>query len=363
MRFPVPVLFAAALLAAGTAAADTAPAPVPGDTGISSLVYLDFAQSRSVQDDAAGKTPGSVDVDPTGPGFDISRFYIGVYHVFDDTWSVKLLPFYTSTAAAGTPSWYIKEAYLQGTFDDWARLRAGTAPQPWIPYVEKIYGYRFVEETLVERESIGNTADIGGHLAGGDDTFNYDLAVVNGGGYKNPGRTKAVDEEARVAYLPVPQLTFALGVYSGELGQDTEAVEVANAGKPENTATRLDFLAAWKADGLTLGGEYVHARNFSTSLIFSKTTDTQRGYSLFASYDLTERYSLFARYDDYRPNADTDPLKVEKYYDAGFAWRSSPNLTWALVYKDDRTADNLKLGKDVDSLDSQQLGIWAQIKY
>jgi hypothetical protein len=350
----------AATLAAPLAQADDVPA---SDTVISGLVYFDFLDALSVQDNGT-KAPGtSSTMDPTGPGLDVTRFYVGLYHRLDDTWSVKLLPFYTTTAPAGTTPWYIKEAYLQGKFNDWATLRLGTAPEPWVPFVEKIYGYRFVEQTFTEKETIANTADVGGHLFGSDDLLSYDVAVVNGGGYKNPQRTKTVDEEARIGVTPIAGLTFALGAYSGELGQDTEAAEVTNVGKPRNTATRLDFLAAWKADGLTVGGEYVHGKNLSPSLIFSTTTDTEEGYSLFGSYDFTEIYSVFARYDEYKSNADTDPLHQEKYYNAGVAWKSSPTLTWALVYKGDRTVDNLKLDNTSDALNTRQVGVWAMIKF
>lgn len=355
-----------AILVAAAATMGVAPLAYADDlqpsTTVSGLVYFDLADASSTQYDST-KKPGSADVDPSGPGIDVTRFYLGIYHLFDDTWSAKLLPFYTSTATPGSTPWFIKEAYLQGKFNGWATMRLGTAVEPWTSYVEPIYGYRFVEQTFTEREGIANTADVGAHLAGKDDLFNYDVAVVNGGGYKNPGRTKAVDEEARIGLTPIAGLTFALGVYSGELGQYTEAAEAANVGKQKNTATRLDFLAAWKADGLTLGGEYAHAKNFSTSLIFSNTTDSEVGYSLFGSYDFTPAYSVFARYDDYRPNDDTNSAVQEKYWNTGFAWRSSANLTWALVYKSDRTEDNLKRLLDNNRLDSDQFGLWAQVKF
>ncbi|HEY1773349.1 MAG TPA: hypothetical protein VGH91_09180 [Gammaproteobacteria bacterium] len=333
------------------------------NTVINGLVYLDGYAAHSIQDYGSKAPGGPGDVDPQGLGFDVSRFYVGFYHSFDDTWSVKFLPFFTSTNTPGTPSWYLKEAYLQGKLDPWATFRVGNAPEPWVPFVEKIYGYRFVEQTFTEREGIANTADMGGHLSGAGDLLSYDVAIVNGGGYKNPQRTKAVDEEARIALTPIAGLTFAIGGYSGELGQDTLANETADAGLQKNTATRWDALAAWKADGLTLGGEYVQGRNFSSSLIFSDSTDTEAGYSLFGSYDLTQDYSVFARYDRYKPSEDTDSFREERYGNTGFAWKANANLTWALVYKYDRITDNLKLTNDGDSLMTQEVGIWAQVKF
>lgn len=350
----------------GSAHADE---PMPSTT-FSGLAYLDATQTSSTQYDYS-KQPVSSRVDPNGLGVDVTRFYLGVYHVFDDTWSAKLLPFYTTTAAPGSAPWFIKEAYLQGRFNDWAALRLGSAPEPWTAYVEPLYGYRFVEQTFTERVGIANTADVGAHLAGKNELFNYDVALVNGGGYKNPQRTKVADEEARLGFTPTAALTFALGFYRGKLGQDTQAAELAADNNPvakggplaHNTAMRIDVLAAWKADGLTLGGEYVHARNFSNSLIFSNSPDTEAGYSLFGSYDFTPVYSVFARYDEYRPNDDTHSTVQEKYWNAGFAWKTGGNLSWALAYKSDETEDNLRRLRDDSRLSSGQFGLWAMLKF
>jgi hypothetical protein len=64
-----------------------------------------------------------------------------------------------------------------------------------------------------------------------------------------------------------------------------------------------------------------------------------------------------------KPTRDTDASQEDKYYNAGVAWKSSANLTWALAYKNDKLTYNLKLGNTTDSLKTQELGIWAQIKF
>ncbi len=50
---------------------------------------------------------------------------------------------------------------------------------------------------------------------------NYSVSVVDGGGFKNPTRTKYVDFEGRLGFQPVDWLTVGIGGYTGHLGQVT----------------------------------------------------------------------------------------------------------------------------------------------
>src|SRR6185503_7638094 len=112
---------------------------------------------------------------------------------------------------------FVKKAYVQAHFSDTATLRAGAADMPWIPFVEGIYGYRFVEKTLLDRLKFGSTVDWGAHGFGHSDggSVNYAASIVNGGGFRNPGRSKGMDVEARLGFVPVDGLTLAVGGYSG----------------------------------------------------------------------------------------------------------------------------------------------------
>lgn len=348
-------LLPGALLAVPQAHADN-----PGDTTLSGLMFLDFT-------DISTRKNGT-DVDPDGYGLDVKRFYFGANHSFDPTWSATLITDFnlpkltvtgkdstgttvSSTGTAAETQVFVKKAYLQGHFDDAATVRAGSADMPWILYVESVYGYRFVENTLVDRLKFGNTADWGVHLfgqnAGG--SANYAVSLVNGGGFRNPSRSKGMDMEARVGFMPTDGLVIAVGAYSGKLGQDTEAVPA------RHTASREDLLVAWKASGLTVGGEYFNASDFTT--VTSAASDKASGYSLFGSYDLPQGYAVFARYDRAKTSQDLDPALKDTYYNAGVSWKSSPTVIWALAYKSDKTAD------DVTGLKTREFGVWAQVKF
>jgi hypothetical protein len=373
-------LVLATATAAPLAQADDAVSTAPSTT-VGGVIFTDLTSISTTQDQA-GKP--STDKDPNGFGLDVKRGYFIVNHSFDDVWSANLTTDFnfasykassTSTANGGTPGetvttgttvttpetqLFVKNLYLQGHFNDWATLRVGVASMPWTSYVEGVYGYRFVENTMTDRSAFANTADWGLHALGGNDLVSYGFSLVNGGGYKNPSRSKSMDEEGRIAATPLDgALVIAAGFYSGKRGLDTEATPAVN------TASREDLLLAWKADGLTVGLEWFDADKWNNVLTPSSTATTKSsGTSLFGSYNFPDTaYAVFARYDDVKPTQDTDSSQEDKYYDVGVSWKYSTNLTWALAYKSDKLTDNLKLGNTTDDLKTQEFGIWAQIKY
>jgi hypothetical protein len=357
MRFVTPSVLA---LAIGALLAPSAHADNPGDTTLSGLMFVDMTDIRTQKNGA--------DVDPDGYGLDVRRFYLGVNHVFDDTWSSTLITDFdlpklsvtgkdssgatvSSSGTAAETQVFIKKAYLQAHLNNVFTARIGAADMPWIPFVEGIYGYRFVEKTLLDRLKFGNTVDWGVHAFGASESggANYAASVVNGGGFRNPGRSTSMDMEWRFGFRPIDGLTLAMGAYRGKLGQDSETTPAPH------TATRWDATAAWKASGLTLGAEYFSADNFAN--VTNPASDKADGWSTFGSYDFMPAYSAFVRYDRAKTSKYLDPSLTDTYYNAGVAWRSSPNATWALAYKSDKLADH------INELKTQEIGVWAQVKF
>jgi hypothetical protein len=335
------MISAALGLAPLVAHADDAPSTTLGGTG--------FIDATSLTTQKNGN-----DIDPSGPGTDVTRFYLTMIHTFNDVWSSNLTTDFNYVSADGETQLFVKNAYVQGKFDNMAVFRLGAAPTTWISFDEGVYGYRFVEKTLIDRLSYGNSADWGANLNGTSSMVNYSVSAVNGGGYKNPTRTKSVDEEGRVAFTPLDgSLIVAVGYYTGDLGQNTYATPAIN------TFDRTDFLVAWKAAGLTVGAEYFSANNLKQ--ITKVATDKADGYSGFASYDFTPDYSIFARYDDAKLSKTLDPTNKDTYYNAGFAWKSNSGVTWALVYKyEDAKATS---GATLNETKTTTFGIFAQVKY
>ena len=335
-------------------------------TTVGGKAYIDFT-SKTVKNTSGSK------VDPSGIGFDLTRFYLSVSHNFDDMWSANLTTDVNYAADCGTyitgvnfgaqtttsskckPAdiqLYVKKAYLQAKFSDAAVVRAGSADMPWIPYVEHAYGYRYVEKTLIDRTGFGTSADWGAHVGGKVGMVNYAVSAVNGNGYKHPDRSKSMDFEARVGVMPVKGLNVALGFYDGKLGMNTYAN--ANATPPVTVLTgkRMDALVAYSQDMFNVGAEYVSAKDWKTS-----TSDKAAGYSVFGSVKAGSSAAVFARYDTLKPNKTTVPGLKDTYYNVGVSYEARKNVDLALAYK------NEKMKNTGSEAKTSEIGVWTQVKF
>ena len=356
-----------------------------GSTTVGGQSFMDFGHLSNQQN--------GVDVAPSGTGFDIKRFYLIVDHTFDSVWAANLTtdaqyladkttsvvssvgpPAKTSTVSTsggsgGVTEVFIKKLYLQATLSDAFVVHAGAYTSPWAPFVESLYGYRFIDKTQTDRLGYANTADWGlnasGKLGGG--LFTYSASIVNGGGFKNPSRSKYVDYEGRVGVSPVSWLTFGAGFYSGHLGQ----INTTNADFPKNTASRWDLAVGVHAAGFRIGGEYFDAKNYksasattgvySASAITSNSStaplsDTATGYSLWSSYDFNDQWSVFGRYDQAKPSKDVVSTLKDTYFNVGVDLKARKNLDLALVYKNEKVENGQLSVSGADANGSYTLG-------
>lgn len=311
------------------------------DTKVSGTMFVDFTN--------LDQTSNGKKTDASGTGLDVKRFYLSIDHKFNDIWSANLTTDFNYVSSDGETQLFVKKAYVQGAFSKLATLRVGSANMPWIPFVEDWYGYRFVENTLIDRLKFGTSADWGLHLLGDNGLFNYQVSAINGGGYKNPSRSNHVDFAARVGVQPVKGLVFAVGGYDGDLGKDTQTTAALHS------ARRYDAMAAWNRDGLRLGAEWFKADNWKN--VATPATDTASGYSLWGSYDFA-RASVFARYDRVEPSKELDRSLEDTYWNAGVAFPITKGVKVALAYKDER----LRNGSSVD-VHSREIGAWGEIKW
>jgi hypothetical protein len=421
-------LITTAVLASCAAATSAYAVDVGENTTVGGVVFLDFSNISLQQQSATGTYS---DVNPTGTGLDVKRFYLTVDHKFNDVWSANLTtdaqyiaatntsityctsikpavpPATTPTCnttttsvttsannTAGASEVFVKKLYLAGKFSDALTVHVGSYDMPWIPYVESLYGYRYVEKLAADRLGFGNTTDWGINASGvlGNNMFNYSVSVVDGGGFKNPTRTKYVDFEGRLGFKPVDWLTVAIGGYNGHLGQ----VTTSNDGFPINTATRYDAVVGVSFEGFRLGVEYLDARNYKTvnsaaasvygtssvvaSTPITPVSDRADGVSVFASYAFLQQWSVFARYDDIKLSADVAPDLKDQYFNAGVNFKPIKPLDVSLVYKNEKVtdgavtisggdaggsytiggADNTKQGKDGKF---SEIGLYLQYRF
>jgi hypothetical protein len=313
-----------ALVVAGLAAL-TATA-VRADTSINGLVYADFSDKQN-KDKAT-----NVKSSDSGVGTDVKRFYFTVTHEFDSIWSAQ---FQTDIGDQGAKRYdvFVKKAYIKAKLDPLFQILLGSANQPWIPYVDDITGFRYVEQSITDRLGFGNSADWGVHVIGASDSkvINYDVVADNGRGYSNPTRSKSVDFEGRVGIQPIPGLNIAGGFLSGKRGLETYSAPALH------TATRWDGLAAYNGTFFHLGGEYFQAKNYNN--VTTVATDKADGYSIWASIIPTPAWTIFGRYDEGKPSKDLKPTLKDTFFDAGLQWRANKSFAAALVYKYEEVKD------------------------
>ncbi len=329
-------------------------------TTLGGKAYIDFTHIDQKSD--------GTKVSPTGFGVDVKRFYVVIDHTFTDMWSADLTTDFNYVSGDGETQFFVKKAYVQAKLSDAARLRAGSADLPWVPFVEDLYGYRYVENSLIDRLKFGTSADWGLHAGGklANGMVNYAVSAINGNGYKNPSRSKTVDISGRIGIEPIEGLNLAAGYYSGKLGQDTQG------GPATRTASRWDMVAAYVNPMYRVGAEYFSAEDWKSgsynAVLSANPSEKADGYSLWGSVSPMEKVSLFARYDHAKPNKDTIPSLKDTYYNAGVSYQAYKNVDFALVYKHEKV-DNGSLSTSNGTIGGtndgsyNEIGVWTQVKF
>ena len=324
------------------------------DTKFSGKMFFDFSNIDQKNSDT-GKT------DASGTGLDVKRFYLGVDHKFNDIWSANLTTDFNYVSSDGETNLFVKKAYVQGKFDPAAVLRIGSADMPWIPFVESYYGFRYDENTLTDRLKYANSADWGLHLGGelgASKVANYAVSVVNGGGYKNPGRSKGVDIEGRVGFVPFEGMVVAVGGYSGHLGKEIESIDAPH------TAQRGDVMVAYADKKVRVGAEYFTAKNWG-NLVLSPVGDKADGYSVWGSVSLTDELALFARYDDARLSKDLDGEAKDVYYNLGLQYQVTKGFKLAAVWKHEKADRSVTdpVPPHVQNAKTNEIGVFGEVAF
>ena len=376
------LLASAAAVMATMAAAPASAGDWWENTSISGRMYYDFTNLDSKKHTYDSTLGHYVSADSTNNGFsfDIKRFYIGIDHTFNDVFSANVTTDFTydsnqcnspltstvdistisvsttcKSTGAASDQLYIKKAYLQAKIAPELVLRAGSSDLPWVPFVEGVYGYRYVENTLIDRTSFGTSADWGAYALGkfADGLIEYELSATTGAGYKKPVRTNSMDFEGRIN-LNYEGFIAAVGGYTGDRG-------ATHGTATPHTASRFDALGAYSANGIRVGVEYFSATNWN-SVTSSTQTDDDNGYSAFASYQFTPEWAVFGRYDWVTTKTKTPTLtKVQdNYYNAGIQYTPFKMINFALTYKHDK-ADTK--GTFQPYADSDEVGLWGSFQW
>jgi hypothetical protein len=311
-------------------------------------VYADVS-TKSNEDEATG-----AESNDSGVGVDVKRTYFTFTHQFDKTWSAV---FQSDIGDQGARRYdvFVKKAYIEAKAGPLAIFRLGAADTPWIPYVESIYGLRYIEQTLTDHLSFGSSGEWGLHATGGNPTWGYAFTIGNGRGFSNPSRSKTVDYEGRLSFSPIKGLNLAVGGYSGKRGLDTDTVPA------RHTATRGNVLIAYGNDRFKVGGEFFQAKNWNN--VTTVVTDKSDGFSGWAQFTLNSKHGLLGRYDHAEPSKDLNPDLEFDYYNAGWQWSVNKAFAASLVYKQAEVAGGtLSTGNGtIGSADPRNKGRYKEI--
>jgi hypothetical protein len=332
------------------------PAKTPSwtdNTSISGRIYADVSDITNKVDGVKSNASGTSAIPAAnGLGTDVKRFYVGIDHKFNDTFAMNVTTDFQYSSAVGATEVFLKKAYLQMNVSPALVVSAGANDMPWIPYAEDIYGYRFVEKTTSDRLGFGTSSDWGLHATGKlGSIFSYNVAAVNGSGYKNPSRAKSVDFEGRLS-AKLDQWNFAIGGYTGKLGQEQQGVTTPQ------TASRFNALAAFTGDRTRFGVEYFSANDFSSALVKATTPDKADGTAVFGSYRIDPTWTVFGRAETAKLSKTINPAKKDDYYNVGLDYTAFKNVDFAFVVKHDQlvpSAGHKTVGDEV--------GVFSQLRY
>ena len=283
-----------------------------------------------------------LDTAQNGTQTELKRFYVGIDHKFNDVFSANLTTDfrYNTNGTSKDVLIYVKKAYLQAKVSPALVARVGAADLPWVPFVESIYGYRFVENTLIDRTKFGTSADWGIHVGGSigkNNLFSYAVSAINGAGYKTLSRnSNTIDLEGRVSVNPIKSITLAVGGYTGKLGKSAD--NLPESATPHR-AERVTALAAYTDKRIRAGVEYFAAKNWIT--VNSILNDESYGWSAFGSFAFTPKIAVFGRYDWVKPSRDLNPSLKDRYFNLGLNYKPIQPLDLALVYKRERANHGL----------------------
>jgi hypothetical protein len=319
------------------------------NTTVSGKAFLNVSNINQTSTDLLGNTTDNIQ---NGTQTELKRFYVGIDHKFNDVFSANITTDfrYNANGTSKDVLVFVKKAWLQAKLNPAFNIRVGESDLPWVPFVEGVYGYRFVENTLIDRTKFGTSTDWGVHVFGGfgDGLVNYQVSAINGAGFKTLSRSSnTIDLEGRIDVHPIKPIVLAVGGYSGKLGKSNDTISV------NHRATRWDALAAYTDKRVRAGVEYFWAKNWNNITTgpdplpvppppgFITANDTSHGWSAFGSFNFTPKISAFARYDWVRPThfvvAGTDGAAKDQYFNVGVDYKPIAPIDLALVYKHERT--------------------------
>lgn len=279
---------------------------------ISGLAYFDYSYVFD-----------SFDEDEVGANtFDYRRIYLTTDYTLSDAFSgrIRLEAQGTSTTAQGRPAPFIKDAYLTWSdpIGEGTRLRMGVQSPPLFEVSERVWGYRSLDKTILDRVKANDSRDMGlrgdVHLAPGG-AVRLAAMVANGNGV----RPEDGDEQGKHVY---GQVQF----FPGEILQATAGADYKVYDGVDDTregVTKVTAFVGAVTDRYRGGVEGFYL--YTTFDETSAPTEEGFGLSVFGAVNLSDQTSIVARYDFVDDNAGRSGVN-ENYGLVAFVYRPNPRV-------------------------------------
>ncbi len=296
---------------------------------LSGLIYADYEYLISTPDDEAKDENA----------FGYRRVYLTVDSKISDKFStrVRFEANDGSTTSQGNPAPFIKDLYIKwkDAFAKGHSLTFGVSSPPSFTVAEKVWGFRSLEKTILDRNKIVSSRDMG-IVARGPITTSG--SVKYGVMLSNNESVRAENDKNKRVY---GQLEFYPGkVLVATLGSDFATF----SGGGQRLNSNL-FVGA-RTDGFTAG---VEGYRSSTAFEENISDEVEYGVALFARATISKTVEVVGRVDRVTNN-DTDI--TESFALAGFSIKPDPHV---------RIIPNIMLTKveNVDSAVSARLTLHA----
>ncbi len=219
-------------------------------------------------------------------GFGFRRVYLTADYKMSESFSgrVRFEGADNSTTSQGKPAPFVKDLYVKwkNAIGDGHNITFGLSSPPMWGVSEKVWGYRSLEKTIMDRTKIASSRDMGITLQGPlnpDGTIKYALmAANNSGGKAESDKYKRI--YGQIELHPNENVSITLGgdYYDFDGG----------------TSLGGNAFAGYSGDGFKLGVEgYLNPRSFDDA----DEDDTRIGISVFGQKQIDDTKRLVARFD------------------------------------------------------------------
>lgn len=237
--------------------------------------------------------------------FELLRAYVGHLYTFSDQISSRIILDACYDGKAFTT--FVKNAALEYRLNNEILIEGGMIGTHGFDTQEKFFGYRYVLETLMDRDKFISSADLGVKITyKPSEMVEFRASVANGDGYKKIQDDFGMHRSSiDVIFHPVKKITVK--AYYDFLPKRDTAIKNEDFLRTQNNMSL--FLGYEEPSFFRIGAEYdmqVNSENKNDQKLY--------GISAYGAY-LINKFEFFVRFDQLMSNktgSDADPWNFNK---------------------------------------------------